>query len=298
MNPFETAYRLAVLALLAAIAIGTFSHSPAPPPDTSVAAVPPGAPSQSPQVKAPASPDQVPSSLVKSVPSVVPPSNPTQLSDADMVHKALQDHPEWVMEAYSLFQRKQQEAQAARAKEQIVARHDDLFAKAGDPVVGAADADVTVVEFFDYECPYCKRIAPSLKQLTDTDKKVRVVYKEFPILGPISVIAAKAALAAQVQDKYEAFHNAMIGDQTAEHQLTEDHIIEIATAQGLDLAKLKADMGSPDIDAKINANRQLAQAVGISGTPGVIIGTDLAPGALPYEELVRRVAEVRRHSSQ
>ena len=293
-------YRIAVLAaLLVLIGLeirtnGLVAHLPAVPVVTAAPAPP-----------APVDLAQQIEKTLSAKPEMVDPiirawpiAHPDDMQKA--VKVAIMADPAMLQEAYGALQQRQQAAQMAKAKEQIAARHDDLFAKSGDPVVGPAgpggEGVVTLVEFFDYECPFCKRVAPELEKLVANDPKVRVVYKEFPILGPVSVIAAKAALAAQAQGKYEPFHNALLADATKEHELTEAHIIEIAKNAGVDLDRLKADVANPDLDLRINANRQLAQALGITGTPGLIVGDSLAPGALPYDRLAQMVAQQRTTS--
>lgn len=206
-----------------------------------------------------------------------------------LVHR----HPEVLMEASQALRQRQQAAQAAAAKQALASNKDAIYHNTADPVVGNPAGDVTVVEFFDAECPYCKMVAPDLARLYGADKGVRVVFKEDPILGPMSVTAAKAALAARKQGKYEAFHNALMWDKTPEHQLTEPHIFEIAQSVHLDLAELKRDMASPEIDAQIAANIALAHKLGITGTPGLIIGDQLVPGAIRFEALKQAVAEAR-----
>lgn len=205
------------------------------------------------------------------------------------------DHPKDIMESVQAYQMEQRTKQQAAAQEKarlgIAENHDALYSDPSDPVVGTGN--VTVVEFFDAECPYCKRIAPDLARLIAENRDVRIVFKEYPILGPGSVVAAKAALAALKQGKYDAFHTALMADQTPEHQLAEPRIMEIAKAVGLNVVGLKADMQDPAIEAKINKNIALAQALGVRGTPGLIIGDQLSPGALPYPALAQAVANAR-----
>ncbi len=160
------------------------------------------------------------------------------------------------------------------------------------PVAGNLYGDVAVVEFFDYNCPYCKRVAPTVKTVLDEDPGVRVIYKEFPILGPESVIAAKAALASLEQDpaKYFAFHDAMMSNRG---RLTETRIMDIAAEVGFDGERLKADMAAPEIEATIARNRALARALGISGTPAFVIGDRIVPGAIDLPALKRLIARAR-----
>jgi protein-disulfide isomerase len=150
---------------------------------------------------------------------------------------------------------------------------------------------VTLVEFFDYRCPYCKQVSPSLQALLKEDPKLRVVYKEFPVLGRESVFAARAALAARKQGKYELFHNALMA---LKGQLGDDIVLKTAGAVGIDVEKLKADMGAPEIEAQIRRNHELAQALDIRGTPAFIVGTTLIPGAVDVATLRQKIAEARK----
>lgn len=212
-----------------------------------------------------------------------------------MVHDYLTAHPEVLMEMSQALRAKQMAAQQERAKAAIAQHRAEVFSDATDPAVGAAagSGTVTVVEWFDSQCPWCKRLAPDLERLVAENKNVRLVYKEFPILGPGSETAAKAALASLRQGKYEAFHNALMADKTPEHQLAEPRILEIAKSIGLDIRALKADMVAPDIAAKVTANMALAKTIGISATPGLLIGDRLMPGAARYQALQQAVAEAR-----
>jgi protein-disulfide isomerase len=157
-------------------------------------------------------------------------------------------------------------------------------------VIGNPNGDVTVVEFFDYRCPYCKSVAAAFVDLYEKDGKVRLVLKEFPILGPESEFAAKAALAAQKQGKYREFHLAMM---SFKGKMTNDDVRQLAAKVGLDVAKLEQDMQDPAITETINRNYALAEALGIKGTPAFIIGNELVPGAITADEMQKRIAAVR-----
>ena len=214
------------------------------------------------------------------------------LTDA-IIHDYLIRHPEVLIEMTQILDDRQRVADAEQAKKGIAENQAALFRDPRDPVLGNPKGDVTIVIFQDKECPYCKAIAPDIAKLYASDKGVRVVYKEFPILGTGSTIAAHAALAAMKQGKFEDFNARLFADKTPEHQLTEAHILEIAKASGIDLARLKADMAAPEIDSLIADNKRLADKIGINGTPGILVGDHLAPGAVPYEDLVSMVADQR-----
>ncbi len=146
-----------------------------------------------------------------------------------------------------------------------------------DPVAGNAQGDVTVVEFFDYRCPYCKRSQPDIAALIKDDPHVRIVYKDLPVLGHDSVFAARAALAAARQGGYQRLHDAML---EVPGQLTNEAVITLAEAQGLDKDRLLQDMASPEVAANLARNTELAHALGINGTPSFVVGELLVPGAI------------------
>jgi protein-disulfide isomerase len=167
----------------------------------------------------------------------------------------------------------------------------ETFDDPATPVGGNPKGDVTIVEFFDYRCPYCKRVQPELQALLDQDRKLRLIYKEMPVLGSASVVAARAALAAQRQGKYEAFHAAMMGTKG---QITEDTVDRIAESVGLDVDWLKQDMAAPEIMRTLRANLALANALNIHGTPGFIIGNRIVMGALDLDTLKNMIAAARK----
>ena len=157
-------------------------------------------------------------------------------------------------------------------------------------MAGNPAGKVTVVEFFDYNCGYCKRSLPDVLKLIETDKDVKLVIKEFPILGPGSLVAAKAAVAARRQGKYWEFHLALMNEKGA---IDEARVFEVAKTVGLDGAKLRRDMEDPEIAKIIARNHTTAEALGIQGTPAFVIDQTLVPGALGFEALTGAVAAVR-----
>jgi protein-disulfide isomerase len=214
----------------------------------------------------------------------------TRAQVEEIVREYLLKHPEVVMESLRAMEERQREAQHQAARAAIAARQGDLLRDAASPVAGNPNGDVTVVEFFDYRCRYCKAVAPTLKQLLAQDPKVRLVYKEFPILGPESLVASRAALAARAQGKYQPFHDALM---SATGPLTKAEVLRIAGSVGLDVAALEKAMASPDIDRALEKNRALASALGLRGTPAFVIGTEIVPGAVPLERLKELVARAR-----
>lgn len=163
---------------------------------------------------------------------------------------------------------------------------------ADNPVLGNPDGDITIVEYFDYQCPYCRKVAPVLAQVMREDGKLRVVLKDWPILGQPSRYAARLVLAAKFQGKYQAAHEALIGRGG---RLTEAGADETLTAAGVDLARAKADLDANKnkIDALLRRNDLQAQAFGFRGTPAFIVGTFRVPQALTAEQFKQAIADAR-----
>lgn len=168
-----------------------------------------------------------------------------------------------------------------------------LTANPGVPLAGRTNGDVTVVEYMDYNCPYCRRLAPELQKLMTADPKVRVLYKDWPIFGGVSVYAAKIALAAAWQGKYLQAHDALIGSPTRID--SEARVRELAKHAGVDLARLDKDLKArgPQIDALLKRNIQEAESLGFEGTPGLVIGSQVVFGGMPEAQLQALVAEAR-----
>jgi protein-disulfide isomerase len=186
---------------------------------------------------------------------------------------------------------KEQRDREADAGDVLNDHRSEIFDDPATPVGGNPQGDVTIAEFFDYQCPYCKRVQPGLQALLDQDRKLRFIYKEMPVLGSASVVAARAALAAKRQGKYEAFHAAMMGTKG---QITADTVDRIAETVGLDVDWLKQDMAAPEIMRALRANLALANALNIHGTPGFIIGNRIVMGALDLDTLKNMIAAARK----
>jgi protein-disulfide isomerase len=208
-----------------------------------------------------------------------------------IVREYLRAHPEIVTEALQEMERRDQEAQQKQRIETIRARLADLTQDPASPVGGNPKGTVTIVEFFDYQCGYCKREAAEMKKLLQADPDVRVVYKDLPILGPASVFAARAALAAQKQGKHEALHAALL--ETSE-RLTDQEVLRLAVQAGLNTAQLEKDMADPSVTAALDRNFQLQRALNIQGTPALIVGTEFVPGAANLDTLKELVARARK----
>ena len=211
-----------------------------------------------------------------------------------LVRQYILDHPEIILEAVqALEQRKQAEADARRG-DAIKANWQDLAQNPDSPMIGNADGDVTVVEFFDYNCGYCRKMTEDIFDLVKDDGNIRYVLKELPIFGEGSRFAAKAALAAERQGKYREFHYALM---TAGVTIDEASTRAIAQQVGLDMAKLETDLLDPALDAELDKNYELAHLLGVEGTPALVIGQAFVPGARPYDELARLVAAARKSKS-
>lgn len=206
------------------------------------------------------------------------------------VHDYILAHPEVVMQALQSLDARQHEADAKEAKAVLAAKADEVFRDPESPVGGNAQGNVTMVEFFDYNCPYCRQVAPVMGQAVADDPQLRIVYKEFPILGPDSVFAAKAALAAERQGKYAAFHKALFATRT---RVSEAVVLKVAAEAGLDVARLKTDMQQPEIQASIDRNMKLAQALKINGTPGFVVGDRIFPGATDLATMKSLIEQAR-----
>lgn len=220
---------------------------------------------------------------------------PLRRGDFEVMLKTyLDEHPEIIAEVSQKLRIKQMAERQVQGQKALAENRSALFEDPTDPVIGNPRGDVTLVEFFDNECPFCKKLSPAIEKLVSEDPGVRVVLKEFPILGPGSEISARYALAAIGQGKYARFHNALMEDKTPEHQLAEPHILEMAAKAGLDVERLKKDAAQPAIASRIEANRLLARKLTISGTPGLVVGDKIESGALTIELLRQAVAEMRK----
>jgi len=218
------------------------------------------------------------------------------MTDADVeaiVKKVIANNPELLVKSLQSYEAKEQAAKASKAAQNITALQGDLNDNPNSPSVGNPNGDVTVVEFFDYHCGYCKHFYPTVSQLIEQDKKVRVVFKEFPILSADSGVAAKAALAVNSIDpsKYFAFHTALM-ESTGSFDMS--MLTEKAKEVGIDKETFLKAMKNPELSHELDHNKELAQALGIGGTPVIIIGTQFMPGAISYDMLKDKVAIARK----
>lgn len=221
--------------------------------------------------------------------------SPAQRAEIEsLVKDYLLANPELLQEMAKKLEDKQQAAQAEQQKGALAKNAADIFRSGGDFVAGNPKGDVTIVEFFDYNCGWCKKGFPEVLSLIEKDKNLRVVLKEFPIFGEDSDYAARAALAANKQGKYWELHSALLSH---EGKVTKVVVDEAVAALGLDKARLASDMASDEINAILQKNQILAQSLAINGTPAFVIGDQLVPGYLPHADLATAIADVRKHGT-
>jgi protein-disulfide isomerase len=207
-----------------------------------------------------------------------------------LVKQYILEHGELLIESVNKFQQKQEaeasKASEGKAKELLAALKDDKQVA----VVGNPKGDVTVVEFFDYNCGYCKKAFEEVQSLVKDDKNVKIVLYDMPILGPESVIAAKWSLAAKKQDKYWEFHKALMAHQGGKD---DDTLKKLATDAGLDAEKLAKDKDAPEIETEIQKHLKVAKELGIQGTPGFLIEEKVFRGYIPYDAMKATIKEIR-----
>ena len=219
---------------------------------------------------------------------------PATTGDKAVLGKAIRDYlmanPEVLVEAMQELERKQDSQRDTVAQKAIQENRAGLMNDPESPIHGNPNGDVTIVEFSDYQCPYCKRAHTTVKSVLAADSKVKLVFKDLPILGEPSRIAALAALAARAQNKHLALHDALM---EFSGKLDRDRIMEIAGSVGLDVARLQKDMEDPKLKEIIERNMALASALGVRGTPAFVIGNQFVPGAVDADTLKRMINDVR-----
>ena len=210
----------------------------------------------------------------------------------DLIRDFILNNPEIIIKSIQSLQARDKRDAQARSKANLVKFRSELFNDPATPVGGNVKGDVTIVEFFDYRCGFCKRVFPAVMKVLNDDKNIRYVYKEFPILGPDSVAASKAALAAWLTDKgkYEPFHRALMVTKGA---LPEQRVMKIAAKTGYDVKALKKTMADPRINEMIKKNFALAQALDINGTPAFVIGDKIVRGAIDLAALKKLISQAR-----
>lgn len=216
-----------------------------------------------------------------------------------LIRAYLLENPEVIPEAFEIWQYRQQAEEKARQKEAILAGWDELADDGVSPVAGNPNGDVTVVEFYDYRCVFCRRAYPEIQRLLKADKNIRYVLKQFPVRDqpgapPVSLIAAKAIMAANRQGDFLDLHEAMMLTDTP---LTEARVFALARAHGFDQEALREEMTSPALHKTVEANFDLARRIGITGTPAYIVGGELYLGVQPLERLFELVAQARAQAT-
>ena len=211
-----------------------------------------------------------------------------------IVREYLLENPEVLVEALNAYEARQQQVAEERQRQAVVAHQSALADDGMSPVLGNPDGDVVIVEFFDYRCPYCKKVADELLETVEKDGGVRLVMKEFPILGPDSIYAARAALAADKQGRYKEFHFALMD---INGQIDEPAVMAVAKLLDLDIAQLEQDMASDEVELALRRNYELAEALEIGGTPAFVVGDTLVPGAVDMSTLEELIARIRAKAS-
>ena len=231
----------------------------------------------------------MPSHLAAAAPAA--PMSGDQAALGKAIREYLIANPEVLVEAMQELERKQDSQQNTAAQKAIQENRAQLVSDPDSPIAGNPNGDVTIVEFSDYQCPYCKRAHPAVKSVIANDGKVKLVFKDLPILGEASRIAALAALASRAQHKHLAFHDALM---EFNGKLDRDKIMQIASSVGIDVAQLQKDMEDPKLKEIIDHNMALASALGVRGTPAFVIGDQFVPGAVDADTLKQLIATARK----
>jgi protein-disulfide isomerase len=208
-----------------------------------------------------------------------------------IVREYILRHPEVLMESVRAYQERERIAAQQRSREAVVAKRRELFEDTASPATGKADAGIRIVQFFDYNCGYCRRVSPTIAKLLEERPDVQVIFKELPILGPESHLAARGALAARKQGGYLEFHRALMDLKSPANAAA---IQETAGKLRLDISRLKADMESPEVQAILAENQRLAGAIAVRSTPSFVIGSELVSGAMDlpgFQALIAKALE-------
>lgn len=203
----------------------------------------------------------------------------------------LVQEPKLVLDALEAYQRQARQEQADNTQKSITTNAAEIFQNPASPIMGNPNGDVTVVEFFDYNCGYCKAVFHPIRDAVLQDANIKFIFKEYPILGESSTLASKAALAAAKQGKYLEFHTALMDWRAPKDDAA---ITTIAKNLGLNEGQLRADMNSAEVQQTIEADRRLGLKIGVNGTPAFIIGDKFYPGALDPDAFKKIVADVRQ----
>lgn len=216
----------------------------------------------------------------------------TFAQDTDLEEKVLEiirNNPEIVMEAIKILQAKDAKNKQEQVDQNIKSNKQRLEDDKNAPILGNPTGEIIIVEFFDYNCGYCRRAFKTVMNLIEDNEAIKVVLREWPILGDGSVFAAKASLASQNQQKYKAFHKALMGNRGPH---TEKSVLKIAKKIGMDIDQLKSDMNSSSVLEHLEESQKLSQSLGISGTPVFVFGEKMVPGAIDFQAMKDLVAQM------
>jgi protein-disulfide isomerase len=233
--------------------------------------------------------------LALGVPAQAQTFNDAQRGEIERIIKDyLMQHPEVLQDVMAELEKKQQFADAEKGKLAVKENKDLLLSSPRQVTLGNPQGDVTLVEFFDYNCGYCKRALSDLMGLMKADPKLRVVLKEFPVLGPGSVEAAQVAAAVRMQDragkKYLDFHQKLLGGRG---QVDRARALAVAKEVGMDMSRLEKDMASEEVRAQLQESMQLADKLGLNGTPSYVVGPNVVIGAVGYDALKEKIESAR-----
>ena len=220
------------------------------------------------------------------------PATSQTLSEKDIKRLALEailENPRIVMDAINILRERDEANKSLSQKQAYLDNKELLVMDPNAPVLGNPNGDLTIIEFFDYNCGYCKKAMPVMQALMENDRNLRVVYREFPILSAGSVFASRAALASRAQGKYLDFHEALMSAQ----KVDETSVIVIARKIGLDVNKLMIDMDQPAVSEHIQTSRDLADALQFTGTPSFVIGNELVGGYISIEAMEKIIISER-----
>ncbi len=237
----------------------------------------------------------VPNSAVAADPAPVPSSagfTAAQKTEMEgLMRKFIMENPQVLMDSVNKYREDQGKKEEASASDALKSIGNDLFKNDNLPQVGNKSGDITVVEFFDYNCGYCKKGFESVQEGLNNDKNIRFVFVDYPILSESSHLASQYALAAQKQGKYFEYHKALM---TFQGPKTEETIMKLSKDAGIDTDRLKKDAQLPEIAAQLTKNQEMAQKLAISGTPAFIVGGQIIRGYVPYEALKTIIADERK----
>lgn len=208
-----------------------------------------------------------------------------------IVRDFITNNPQLILTSVDAYQQRTMQEQQTAA---VQMNKDRLFRNERSPFIGNENGDVTIVEFFDYNCGYCKKVLPELQALVKEDKNVKIVFKELPILGPSSELAAKWALAAHRQSKYFEFHSLLMKHQG---QINADVLTRLAAEAGLNVDKARQEAEGTEVLIALEQNRSLASQMNINGTPAFVLGEEIVPGALPVSEMKVKIQNLRRKNA-